>query len=75
MGGATAFNVTLQGAVEQLDGRGLNKTFDTPLGTNHAFQGWADLFLITPADGIRDVFGTAHVQLRSWEPCPDRRLS
>lgn len=63
MGGATAFNVTLQGAVEQLDGRGLNKTFDTPLGTNHAFQGWADLFLITPADGIRDVFGTAHVQL------------
>jgi len=63
MGGLTAFNVTLQGAVEQLDGYGLNKTFDTPLGTNHAFQGWADLFLVTPANGIRDVFGTAHVML------------
>lgn len=58
MGGVTGFNFTLQGAMEQLDGRGLNKTFDTPLGTNHAFQGWADLFLATPANGIRDVFGT-----------------
>ena len=63
MGGLTAFNFTFQGAMEQLDGHGLNKTFDTPLGTNHAFQGWADLFLITPKDGIRDVFGTAHVML------------
>jgi Alginate export len=60
MGGLTAFNVTLQGAMEQLNGSGLNRTFDTPLGTNHAFQGWADLFLVTPKDGIRDVFGTAH---------------
>jgi hypothetical protein len=63
MGGLTAYNVTLQGAMEQLDGSGINKTFDTPLGTNHAFQGWADLFLITPKDGIRDVFGTAIVAL------------
>lgn len=63
MGGLTAWNVTLQGAMEQLNGYGKNKTFDTPLGTNHAFQGWADLFLITPDDGIRDVFGTSHVVL------------
>ncbi|MEQ1636447.1 MAG: alginate export family protein [Methylococcales bacterium] len=58
MGGFTAYNFTFQGAMEQLDGKGPNKTFDTPLGTNHAFQGWADLFLVTPANGIRDVFGT-----------------
>ncbi len=58
MGGFTAYNFTFQGAMEQLDGKGANKTFDTPLGTNHAFQGWADLFLVTPNDGIRDVFGT-----------------
>jgi len=58
MGGLTAYNLTFQGAIEQLDGKGLNKTFDTPLGTNHAFQGWADIFLITPRNGIRDVFGT-----------------
>jgi hypothetical protein len=63
MGGMTAWNVTVMGAMEQLDGKGLNKHFDTPLGTNHAFQGWADLFLNTPDNGIRDVFGTAHVML------------
>lgn len=30
--------------------------FQTPLGTNHAFNGWADRFLTTPADGLRDLF-------------------
>jgi hypothetical protein len=58
MGGFTAYNFTFQGAMEQLDGVGQNQAFITPLGTNFAFQGWADQFLITPNDGIRDVFGT-----------------
>ena len=58
MGGFTAYNLTFQGAMEQLDGSGRNQHFDTPLGTNHAFQGWADLFLVTPDNGIRDVFAT-----------------
>jgi len=30
--------------------------FQTPLGTNHLFQGWADQFLTTPAQGIRDLY-------------------
>jgi hypothetical protein len=30
--------------------------FQTPFGTNHLFQGWADLFLITPRQGIQDNF-------------------
>jgi len=63
MGGFTAYNFTFQGAMEQLNGKGLNKTFDTPLGTNHAFQGWADLFLVTPTNGIRDVSGTVYTTL------------
>lgn len=54
MGGVTAFGVTLKGAIEQLDGDGV-KGFDTPLATKHAFQGWADKFLRTPNDGVRDV--------------------
>jgi hypothetical protein len=29
--------------------------FQTPLATLHAFQGWADIFLQTPADGVRDL--------------------
>ncbi|OAI06488.1 hypothetical protein A1353_08605 [Methylomonas methanica] len=59
MAGASAYNLTVSGAVEQLNGYGAGKAFQTPLGTNHAFQGWADLFLTTPANGIRDVFATA----------------
>ncbi|MGR9013511.1 MAG: alginate export family protein [Gammaproteobacteria bacterium] len=62
MGGFTAYNFGFQGAMEQLNGSGANRTFDTPLGTNHAFQGWADIFLNTPTDGIRDVFGTVNAK-------------
>ncbi len=29
--------------------------FQTPLATLHKFQGWADLFLVTPATGIQDL--------------------
>ncbi|MGR8929542.1 MAG: alginate export family protein [Gammaproteobacteria bacterium] len=58
MAGASAYNLTISGAVEQLNGFGRGKSFQTPLGTNHAFQGWADLFLVTPDNGIRDVFAT-----------------
>jgi hypothetical protein len=30
--------------------------FKTPLATLHKFQGWADKFLVTPADGIKDRY-------------------
>ena len=29
-----------------------NHAFQTPLATLHAFQGWADKFLTTPAAGV-----------------------
>jgi len=33
-------------------------SFQTPLGANHKFNGWADLFGGTkPADGLRDLYG------------------
>lgn len=40
--------------VEQLDGDG-RRGFSTPLATLHAYQGWADVFLTTPANGVRDL--------------------
>ncbi|MDP1631249.1 MAG: hypothetical protein Q8L66_07500 [Caulobacter sp.] len=40
--------------LERLDGDGL-RGFGTPLATLHAFQGWADVFLATPARGVKDV--------------------
>jgi hypothetical protein len=30
--------------------------FRTPLATLHAFNGWADRFLVTPADGLEDTY-------------------
>ena len=32
--------------------------FQTPLGTNHLFQGWGDQFLTTPRQGLRDTYVT-----------------
>jgi len=40
---------------EVLGGDGVYGFF-TPLSTLHAFNGWADKFLTTPRDGIRDAF-------------------
>jgi len=33
-------------------------SFKTPLGTNHKFNGWADMFLNTPKDGLQDTYLT-----------------
>jgi hypothetical protein len=33
-------------------------SFKTRLGTNHAFQGWADQYLTTPAAGLQDTYVT-----------------
>ena len=34
-------------------------SFQTPLATLHKFQGWADKFLTTPPNGVRDSFASA----------------
>lgn len=38
-------------------------SFRTPLATLHAFNGWDDVFLTTPADGLCDLYGYAQVTL------------
>jgi hypothetical protein len=43
---------------EVLESDGGTIAFRTPLGTNHAYQGWADNFLVTPAAGIEDTYFT-----------------
>lgn len=40
---------------EELGGDG-TRAFQTPLATLHAFNGWADTFLTTPPDGLRDTY-------------------
>ncbi|MFA6117780.1 MAG: alginate export family protein [Sphingomonas sp.] len=34
-------------------------SFQTPLATLHKFNGWADKFLVTPPDGLRDAYASA----------------
>lgn len=50
--------VTLKGAREVLGSDAGNYGFQTPLATKHAFNGWADQFLATPAAGLVDDYLT-----------------
>lgn len=45
---------------------GAGAAFRTPLATLHAFNGWADQFLATPAAGIEDVFATVKAKAGNW---------
>ncbi len=67
-------SVGLKASIEVLEGRGnqtvkgccggtVARAFQTPLGTNHAFQGWADRFLVTPGDGIEDFHLTLSMKV------------
>ncbi|MFQ5644181.1 MAG: alginate export family protein [Thiogranum sp.] len=53
--GATVKGVTAKVGYELL-GDDDAFSFETPLATKHAFNGWADIFLNTPADGLQDVY-------------------
>jgi hypothetical protein len=54
-GGLKFGNLTASAGYEILAGNGTT-SFQTPLATLHAFQGWADKFLTTPANGIEDIY-------------------
>lgn len=43
-------------------------SFQTPLGTNFKFQGWADKFLTTPPNGIRDIYAGGGYGLKQLGP-------
>ncbi|TXH15012.1 MAG: hypothetical protein E6R00_08140 [Gammaproteobacteria bacterium] len=53
--------VTARVGFERLSGDGAT-ALQTPLATLHAFNGWTDRFLSTPANGLRDLY--ADVQWR-----------
>lgn len=50
--------VLFKASYEVLESDNGVQAFRTPLGTNHAFQGWADLFLNTPTTGIENTYFT-----------------
>jgi len=59
---ATYAGVTGLVGYEVLEGNG-TIGFATPLATLHAFNGWADMFLTTPANGLKDLYLKASYSL------------
>ncbi|VAW01715.1 hypothetical protein MNBD_ALPHA04-19 [hydrothermal vent metagenome] len=53
--------VTVKLGLERLEGDGTT-ALQTPLATLHKFNGWADKFLNTPANGLRDIYGDVMVK-------------
>lgn len=58
----SGYGFTAQAGYERLGGDGSN-AFQTPLATLHKFNGWADKFLSTPAEGLEDFYGKASYKI------------
>lgn len=56
---------TINVGAERLEGDEV-RGFSTPLATLHAFQGWADVFLTTPPDGVRELYAGVSYATRAW---------
>jgi hypothetical protein len=54
--GLAARGFALSAGYEELGSDHGAAAFQTPLATLHLFNGWADLFLTTPASGLRDYY-------------------
>ncbi len=65
-GSVSAEGAMLRLGYEKLGGGGVIG-FATPLATLHKFQGFADVFLTTPVNGIEDVYGTIQYD---WKDAP-----
>lgn len=59
--------LTVKGGYERLEGNG-TAALQTPLATLHAFNGWADKFLATPANGLRDLYVDASYKVPGKGP-------
>jgi hypothetical protein len=59
----------LRAGIEALGGDAAlpERRFQTPLATLHAYQGWADKFLATPPQGVRDFYLAANARLNGVE--------
>lgn len=62
-GALTIAPLTARIGFERLGGDGAIG-FSTPLATLHKFQGFADVFLTTPAAGLEDLYGTLSYQMK-----------
>lgn len=66
-GGGQYRGFTLKGGIEFLGSDNGRIGFRTPLATLHIFQGYADVFLNTPDQGIVDAFGLIGYTYQPWD--------
>jgi hypothetical protein len=65
-GGAAFGPVTAKLGYEVLGSNAGLYAVQTPLATLHAFNGWADLFLTTPVNGLRDAYASVALKLAGF---------
>jgi hypothetical protein len=65
--GLPSVALTAKYAFEELGTDGGLYGFQTPFATKHAFNGWADKFLVTPAAGLQDKFVTVAANLLPYK--------
>jgi len=58
---------TFKAGYEVLEGAPGKGAFSTPLATLHAWNGWADKFLQTPANGLEDVSLSVAAKISTWK--------
>ena len=60
---ASTYKCFTLGAGYELFGSDNNQGFRTPLATLHKFNGWSDVFLSTPSQGLEDIYLMAGISL------------
>ena len=73
-GGLGYKGLSVKGGLDLLEGDG-SRGFTTPLATLHKFQGFADVFLATPAAGLEDVVVEAEYKMPDLPLLGDLRLA
>lgn len=69
--GVSYAGLTVLGGYEELGSdRPAGRALQTPLATLHKFNGWADLFLTTPANGLRDTYVGASYKFEGVKMLP-----
>ncbi|MCB1839401.1 MAG: alginate export family protein [Alphaproteobacteria bacterium] len=68
--GIKGYGFVFKAGYEELGGNGTN-AFQTPLATLHKYNGWADKFLTTPANGLEDSYLSASYNISNVQDIID----
>ena len=73
--GIAVSGISLNAGYEVLGSDDGMASFQTPLATLHAFNGWADVFLTTPAAGLQDIYFGGGYNFGASAPVPGLRFA